>query len=1027
MLCLRISFLLFFASQQTQAQDEQVSDDFYCGETWSDAATNCRRRCPSGDHDDCLGFGGRCFQFTGCYVPPEPDEDEASDEGPNNKYCGLGWVDAMVNCDHPCPKESECKYPKKCFAATHCDKPLVELEANIVVTMMGPSTTMDGEDGQIFVQTMYDTLKEELEKENLMTENVDLTEQLLVVGQRELEHRYNGRNLKGWHGRNVMISNVTQRMLPVGSSALDASIVVTGIHRPPPYKDLDIIAESSINRQGEKVVSTLRERGERAGREFFNRVEGIEAVSSADLTNRPTRSPTGKPTPSPTGPPTATPSMAPSSDPSGQPSSAPSRDLDQMIMTGSAEDLQLGGKTTSSYGFIFNIRTHEDSPTIVITSLDVYTESVDTINYEVWSKMGSFKGYEGKTDEWDLVSNGTITGKGIGRYTPIPEDVFMPLTIPGGGGDQGTRAVYITLDQKSLVYKISEGADADEVIQVSTPDVDVWEGESVLSYPFPNAAEFPMFYRFPRQFLGAIHIDRLPCSPFSLYGPVYGDLPCPKVPTGSPTLPMPTKSPVTDDPTLSPTTLPPVPLPGVTIPPQPPTRSPSAEPTSSRTPTYTPTNPEPTSSPIVLTKAYFVSVFRNVPMRDMHEREEEKFKQILLLFLEKFTEDTMVIEGIDIWHQKSVLETATSGINRRNDKEVPQVYSLEVTVIMSVSYSFLPSDLQGSMAAETIDGNQELLLDLLRGQNSFYAYFKEMNKIDSTAIDSITIPPTQSPITQAQALEEDIVTDTLEEAPTGSNFGLFVGVGVAALWCCLTAVSVTYVLKMRGEMEEMHDIRDLLAHEKKANPIMTDDDAGWKKPGSAKEDEEAPLGRWNEDKVTGSRRQSDVQASMSRSEHAAGDGGERRRLSRKISLRDSLTGSGLRSSLTELKGSVNKSMMHVSRGVESVRRDGVIRSSTRRSTRNSSTGERRRSSVRMSMGSTTSNNSVDPRSSTTPRRVRQSIKSGSTTAARRSRKFSTTNSVTSVTEKGSGAQDSDRRKRERRSAAKEKKERAALI
>jgi hypothetical protein len=1074
-----LQLLLFITSlKTTQAQSQQLSDNFYCGSNWPDAAKNCHRHCPSGEHSECadLGVGWQCFQFTGCYVPPVDVEDEDEDEdeqdvAASNQYCGESWIYAMANCKTPCPTGRECTVPgERCYAATGCERPLVELTADMMVTMMGPDTLMADEDIEIFIQTMYETLQAELEAENMFTEGVDFTGQNSVA-RRDLEQRYSGRNLKGWQGSNVMISNVTQRMLPVGSSALDASIVVTGGYRPPPYKDLDVIAEDSINRQGQKVVSTLRERGERAGRDFFNRVDGIEAVTAADLTERPTRSPTGKPTPSPTGPPTPTPSMTPSSEPSSTPSSTPSRDLDQMIMTGSTQDLQLGGKTTSSYGYIFNIRTPKDGPTIVIKTLDFYTERVDDVNYEVWSKLGSFQGYKGNFDEWDLVAKGTIKGKGIGRYTPIPEESFTPLSIPGGGGEQGTRAIYITLDEKSLIYKIGEGVYADEVIQVSTEDVELWEGESVLSFPFPDAVEYPMFYRYPRQFLGAIHIDRLPCKPFSLYGPVFDDLPCPRVPTGSPTLPMPTKSPVTDKPTLSPLT------PDVTRAPQAPTRSPTVEPTSSKTPTYSPSEPEPTASPIISTKAHFISVFRNVPPRPMNEREEEKFKQILLSFLQKFTEDSFVIEELEIWHQKPVLETdlikakdkskgiSTNRSSNRRNEELTQVYSLEVTVIMSISYFFLPSNLLGSMAAETIDGNQDLLLGLLRGQNSFYGYFKQMDNIDTIAIDSVTNPPTVSPITQAQALEGAIIaTDVSEEAPPSSNFAAVVGVSIAALWCCLTVISVTYVLKRRGEMEEMKDMENLLAQEKQAKPIMAD--TAWKKPGSAKGDEEAPLTvssiiNSTEDKVTGTRRKNDSQASIAdrssvsastrapasrksshvasvasiaeESDHASTNDASERRASRKTSLRNSLNGSGLRSSLTELKGSLTQSVRHVSRGVEAVRRDGVVRSSRRSSTRHSSTVDRRRSSA-MSMGSVTSNGSV-ARSTTS--KVRRSTRAGSVrssnasvtstsvTSSRRAsriRKSSngsvTSNSVTSSRRMSSSVV-SDR-KRERASVVKEK-------
>jgi hypothetical protein len=870
---------------------------------------------------------------------------------------------------------------------------------------------MEDEDTDIFTQTIYDTLRADLEENNLNTEGVDLTGQNLV-GRRALEYRYHDRNLRGWHGQNIMISNVTQRMLPIGSSALDATLVVTGTYRPPPYHDLDLIAEDSINRQGEKVVSTLRERGERAGREFFSRVQGIEAVAAADITKRPTQSPTGKPTTSPTGLPTPTPSMNPTSDPSSEPSSIPSRSLDQTIMTGSREDLQLGGKTTSSYGFVFNVRTNDDSPTIVVTGLDFYTEQTEDVNYEVWSKLGTFQGFKGKLDEWDLISKGVVKGKGIGRYTPIPEESFTSISIPGGGGEEGTRAIYITLDEKSLVYKIGTGVYADEVIQVATPDIQVWEGESVLSYPFPNAEEYPMFYRFPRQFLGALHIDRLPCNPFSLYGPVYHDLPCPKVPTASPTLPMPTKSPVTEKLTFSPTTPAPItaaPVPGITIPPQSPTRSPSAEPTSSMSPTYSPTEPEPTASPIIPIRANFVSVFRNVPLRSMNEREEEKFKQILETFLQKLTEDSMALTGIDIWHQKVIESDSntakdTSAVTSRNNnrhnrnlQDAPKMYSLEVTVIMKVSYSFLPISLLGSMAAETIDDNKEVLLGLLRGQNSFYSYFKKMDDIYSIAVDTVTNPPTQSPVTQAQLMELDEITDlsvVSEDDPSGSNFAVYVGVGVAALWCCLTAISITYVLKMRGEMEEMHEMEDLLAQEKvSSKPVMmgADSDTWKKKSNSTNEDEEAPqrnvqtiqtaqasttdpeLGSSSRKSFKSSHGESD--ASMPRSD---GTNGERRR-SRKTSLKE-LRGS-LTGSITELKGSVNKSIRQVNKGAASVRRDGIVRSSRRSSNRSSSaTDEKKRRSTAQKL----STSSVQQRAGS------------SIASARRSSNFSTTSGSVST-------------------------------
>lgn len=503
----------------------------------------------------------------------------------------------------------------------------------------------------------------------------------------------------------------------------------------------------------------------------------------------------------------------------------------------------------------------------------------------------------------------------------------------------------------------------------------------------------------------------------------------------SPTLPMPTKSPVTEEPTFSPTTPAPItaaPVPGITIPPQPPTRSPSAEPTSSRSPTYSPTEPEPTASPIIPIRANFVSVFSNVPQRSMNEREEEKFKQILETFLQKLTEDSMALTGIDIWHQKVIdsdsntakdASAVTSRNNyRRNRKlqDVPKMYSLEVTVIMRVSYSFLPISLLGSMAAETIDDNKEVLLGLLRGQNSFYSYFKKIDDVNSIAVDTVTNPPTKAPVTQAQLMELDEITDlsvVSEDDPSGSNFAVYVGVGVAALWCCLTAISITYVLKMRGEMEEMHEMEDLLSlQEKVSKPVMMGADSGstWKKKSNSTNEDEEDRQRNVQTIQTAQSSTTDPELGSSsrnapvtrKSSHGSdGTNGERRR-SRKTSLKE-LRGS-LTGSITELKGSVNKSIRQVNKGAASVRRDGIVRSSRRSSNRSSSTTDEKK---RRSTAQKLSTSSVQHRGS-------------SIASVRRSSNFSTTSGSVSTrhTRQGSrsagsrSAQDHHRKKRSKADA-----------
>lgn len=311
--------------------------DCYCGTSWPDANSNCHKPCPTEADSECedLGEGFTCHGFTVCEpadVDPTASPTQfrvSTSESATNNFCGKTWVHAMLTCNRPCPTTTECNLDPltgeerpvcdyvtyipglsncieeqdvtKCFAATNCDQPLEELVSNIMTTLIGPDGTMENEDSSLFEGTIFDYIEEVAAGLGIGLGDV-LTTGQNAVSRRELEHRYSSRELKGWH-RSIVVNNITQRMLPSGSSALDVSLVVTGDYRPPPFLDLDVIAEDSINRQGAKVVSTLRERGERAGRDFFSRVEGIEAVAASDLTARPTRTPTGKPTPAPTGPP----------------------------------------------------------------------------------------------------------------------------------------------------------------------------------------------------------------------------------------------------------------------------------------------------------------------------------------------------------------------------------------------------------------------------------------------------------------------------------------------------------------------------------------------------------------------------------------------------------------------------------------------------------------------------------------------------------------------------------------------------
>jgi len=712
----------------TSSQGEEVYDatlDFCCGKDWQSAANSCTHNCQSGNDSDCinlLGIGYECFKFTGCKYKIDNDgqvvdevqevidkvEDTIVNAGTSN-YCGDSWTDAMLTCGRPCASggNNECLGDGTCFAATNCQGELQRLIADMLVTLLGSDMQeMQGEDSDVLKYTLSKTLRNIVEDQGVALDDVDLGEQSLIT-RRELEERYHQRSLIGWHedGVHMKVNNITQRMLPTGSSALDVSMTISGNYRPPPYIIFGNIVEDSINRQGQKVVSTLRERGSQVGRTYFERVEGIEAQQKGNVTPRPSRKPTQRPTLSPTTFQSMKPSISPSEGIKAEPSSAPSLDHFQEIVTGSQEDLELGGTTTSSYGYIFNVRTKENSGVVMIDGFDFYTESTEDVNFELWTRLGSYSDYKGTYDGWDLIASGTTQGRGLGRYTSIPEETFTPVSIPGGGGETGTRAFYITTDTRDLVYKIGEGTSSDELVQQESEDIEIYQGEGVLFYPFPSSEE-AFFYRGPRQYLGTIAYNRLPCSPYSLYGQVLeleSDGGCPKVPTTAPTISNePTVIPPTSSPTLEISTSSPV--------------SSSSAPISSQqeskvtetptimnegNPTLTPTNPKPsaspstsapTPSPIVSMKVNIRTLIHNIPARDMTDQEATKLLETLETFLVHNTEETLVIVGLDLWHHKmvsgeSIFKSSrgnTRALKSKQEEEI-SVPSVKITYIVRIS------------------------------------------------------------------------------------------------------------------------------------------------------------------------------------------------------------------------------------------------------------------------------------------------------------------------------------------------------
>ena len=123
------------------------------------------------------------------------------------------------------------------------------------------------------------------------------------------------------------------------------------------------------------------------------------------------------------------------------------------------------------------MRTKPDSPVVIVNGFALFTKSTSKMKFELWSRLGNFKDYKGSLDGWEQIGKGSFKGEGPGVITTLPLDKITPVDIPGGGGAAGTRAFYLTLLSKDLAYNFGQGTESDAVIQIETPEIELWEGE----------------------------------------------------------------------------------------------------------------------------------------------------------------------------------------------------------------------------------------------------------------------------------------------------------------------------------------------------------------------------------------------------------------------------------------------------------------------------------------------------------------------------------------------------------------------
>ena len=249
------------------------------------------------------------------------------------------------------------------------------------------------------------------------------------------------------------------------------------------------------------------------------------------------------------------------------PSASPTRAFEQSVQTATNEQLNAGDTSVRAFGNVFDVRTLPGASTLLVTGLEIYSSSKKTVEYEVYTREGTWEGTEGDLSSFTLIASGTLKSIGqcggdsfshgkvsteICEFAPIPPEEFQSVPIKGNGG---VRSFYVTLKTREMLYRRDAvGSEDGYSVLATSPEIEVLEGAGVLQYPY-SKAQAEIFYKRPRGFMGKIIYIRNPCLEED--GEPNYEWPCPtRAPVTAAQLETvkPTQEPTTGTPTLEPTT-----------------------------------------------------------------------------------------------------------------------------------------------------------------------------------------------------------------------------------------------------------------------------------------------------------------------------------------------------------------------------------------------------------------------------------------------------------------------------------------
>jgi len=154
-----------------------------------------------------------------------------------------------------------------------------------------------------------------------------------------------------------------------------------------------------------------------------------------------------------------------------------------------------------NYGNMFVIRTKHDS--VVITSFGILVNTLGPFFFEIYTKTGSYYGFEYESDAWTKVSSGHIFGQGVSQITTIPKNLVTPVTIRSNSN----QAFYISINIDALAYEngMREGS-----AYTYNKYMDILEGNIVTSFSFSGGK-----IGRPVRWQGIVHFDvSISCSKY---------------------------------------------------------------------------------------------------------------------------------------------------------------------------------------------------------------------------------------------------------------------------------------------------------------------------------------------------------------------------------------------------------------------------------------------------------------------------------------------------------------------------------